>query len=72
MKGKITDSLKPPLTKRPSEVGCWKLNEMPESGECLRQKRQNSWISEVKQYEETIANEQSQIGKGECQTDEIS
>ena len=31
MKGKITDSLNPPLTKSPSEVGYWKLNEMPES-----------------------------------------
>ena len=38
MKDKITDSLKPPLTKRPSELGYWKLNEMPGSGECLKQK----------------------------------
>ena len=38
MKGKTTDSLKPPLTKSPSEVGYWKLNEIPGSGECLRQK----------------------------------
>ena len=30
----------------------------------------NSWISEVKQYEETIANEQS-YGRGEYQIDEI-
>ena len=37
MKGKTTYSLKPPLTKRPSEVGYWKLDEKPESGECLRQ-----------------------------------
>ena len=36
MKGKITYSLKPPLMKRPSEVGYWKLNEMLESSECLR------------------------------------
>ena len=35
MKGKLT----PPLTKRPSEVGFWKLNEMPRSGGCLRQKK---------------------------------
>ena len=32
MKGKITNSLKPPLTKRPFEVCCWTLNDMPESG----------------------------------------
>ena len=31
----------------------------------------NSWISEVKQYEETIANEQSQKRRGECQINEI-
>ena len=45
MKGKITYSLKPPLTKRPSEVGYWKLNEMPGSSECLRQKHKflNFW-----------------------------
>ena len=38
MKGKITNSLKPPLTKRAFEVGYWKLNEMPGSGGCLKQK----------------------------------
>ena len=45
MKDKITDSFKSPLTKRPSEVGYWKLNEMPGSNECLRQKHQflNFW-----------------------------
>ena len=45
MKGKITDSLKPPLTKKPSEVGYWKLNEMPGKSECLGQKHQflNFW-----------------------------
>ena len=45
MKGKITYCLKPLLTKRPSEVGYWKLNEMPGSSECLRQKHQflNFW-----------------------------
>ena len=31
----------------------------------------NSRISEVKQYEETMANEQSQNGRGEYQIDEI-
>ena len=40
MKGKITDSLKPPSTKSPSEVGYWKLNEIPGSSKCLRQKHQ--------------------------------
>ena len=45
MKGKKTDSLKPSLMKRSSEVGCWKLNELPGSGENLRQKHQllNFW-----------------------------
>ena len=38
MKGKITNSLRPPLTKRPSEVGYCELNEMLGSGGCLRQK----------------------------------
>ena len=37
MKGKITNSLNPPLTKRPSDVGYWELNEMPGRGVCLRQ-----------------------------------
>ena len=32
----------------------------------------NSWISEVKQYEETMANEQSQNGRGEYQIDEVT
>ena len=32
----------------------------------------NSWISEVKQYEETMANEQSQNEMGEYQIDEIT
>ena len=31
----------------------------------------DSWISELKQYEETMANEQSQNGRGEYQIDEI-
>ena len=45
MEGKITDSLKPPLTKRPSKVGYWKLNEMTGSSDCLIQKHQfvNFW-----------------------------
>ena len=45
MQGKVTDSLKPWLTKKTVEVGYWKLNEMSESGECLRQKHQflNFW-----------------------------
>ena len=37
MKGKATDSLKPPLTKRPSDVVYWELNEMSGSGGYLRQ-----------------------------------
>ena len=76
MKGKITNSLKPPLMKRPSEAGYWELNEMPGSGGCLRQKKTrkviNFWISEVKQYEETLANEQSQNGRGVYQIDKIA
>ena len=45
MKGKTTDSLKPSFAKRTSEVGYWKLNEMPGSSECLRQNHQflNFW-----------------------------
>ena len=38
MKGEITFSLKPPLTKRLSVVGYWKVNEMPGSNKGLRQK----------------------------------
>ena len=38
IKNKITESLKPPLMKRLSDIGYWKLNEMPGSSECLRQK----------------------------------
>ena len=71
MKSKTTDSLKPPLMKRPSEVGYWKLNEMPVSDECLRQKI-NSWISEVKQHQETMVNKQSQKGRRVYQIDEIT
>ena len=32
----------------------------------------NSWISDVKEYGETIANEQSQNGKGDYQITEIT
>ena len=39
MKDKITNSCMPSLTKRPSELGYWKMHEMPGSGECLRQKK---------------------------------
>ena len=68
MEGKIINSLKPPLTKRASEEGYCKLNEMPRSGGCLRQKKLigylrwviNFWISEVKQYEKTMTN----VGEG--------
>ena len=57
MKGKITDNLRPQLTKKPSEV--WDKNI-------------SSWISEVKLYQETVANEQSQNGRGEYQIDGIT
>ena len=45
------------------------LNEIPKSGET---KTSNSSISEVKGYKETMANEQSQSGRGEYQIDEIT
>ena len=32
----------------------------------------NSWISEIKHYEEAMANEQSQNGRGEYPIDEIT
>ena len=32
----------------------------------------NSWISAVKHYEQDMANEQSQNGRGEYQIDEIT
>ena len=35
MKGKLTNSLNLPLTKRPSEVAYGKLKEMQENGGCL-------------------------------------
>ena len=35
-------------------------------------KNNNSWIFEVKQYEETMANKQSQNGRAEYQIDEIT
>ena len=38
----------------------------------VRDKNINSWISDVKQNEENMANEQSQNGKGEYQIDEIT
>ena len=71
IKGKITDSLKPPLTKRLSEVSYWKLNEMPGSSECPKQKHQ--FLSFYgKKYEETMANEQSQNGRRDYQINEIT
>ena len=42
---------------------------MPESGECLRQKKK---ILEVKKYEETMTNEPSQNRRREYQIDEIT
>ena len=57
--------------ERTSEVSYWDLNEMSGSGVCLRLKIYSylSWfisflISEVKQYEETMTNEQSQNERG--------
>ena len=76
MEGKITDTLKPLLTKRSSEVGYWKLNEMPGRGECLRQKvsileKWEKWqmrklwkISKVKMGEESIKSVESHMQKG--------
>ena len=46
MKGKISNSLKPPLTKTPSEVGL-ELNEMPGIGACLRQKKLIGYLRSV-------------------------
>ena len=43
---------------------------MPESGECLRQKKKK--ILEVKKYEETMTNEPSQNRRREYQIDEIT
>ena len=44
MKIKINE-IKLPSTKRPSEVGYWKLNEIPGNGEWLKQNHQffNFW-----------------------------
>ena len=70
MKGKIIDSLKLPLTKRASDVRYWKLMRCQEVVS-VWEKIINSWISEVKQYEENMANEKSQNRRGECQIDEI-
>ena len=39
MKCKISNSLKPPLTKRPSEEGYWELNEMLQSDGCVKQQK---------------------------------
>ena len=45
---------------------------MTGSGEWKYNKNINSWISEVKQYEETMANKQSKNGRGEHQINEIT
>ena len=70
MKGKIIDSLKLPLTKMASDVRYWKLMRCQEVVS-VWEKTINSWISEVKQYEENMANEKSQNRRGERQIDEI-
>ena len=76
MKAKINYGLKPPLTKRPSEVGYWKLNEIQGSSECLTKKtsileflRQNImrklWQpSKAKMGEESIKAMKSHTQKG--------
>ena len=38
----------------------------------VQDKNINYWTSEVKQYEETMSNEQNQNGRGEYQCDEIT
>ena len=40
--------------------------------ESVCDKNISSWISEVKQYQETMVNDQSQKGIGEYQIDEIT
>ena len=70
MKDKITDSLKPPLMQRPSMVGYCKLNEMPGSGECLRQEHQfvNFWGKTIRaksKWERRVSNRWNHIRKRE-------
>ena len=70
MKDKITDSLKPPLMQRPSMVGYCKLNEMPGSGECLRQEHQfvNFWGKAIRaksKWERRVSNRWNHIRKRE-------
>ena len=69
MKGKITNSLKPPLTKRSFMVDYRELGKTSEWKRwCLGQKklidclRWVLWSSEIKQYEGTMTNEQRQNG----------
>ena len=70
MKDKITDSLKPPLMQRPSMVGYCKLNEMPGSGEYLRQEHQfvNFWGKTIRaksKWERRVSNRWNHIRKRE-------
>ena len=65
-KSEMTDSLKPQVTKRTFEEGS------SECSECNRDKNISYWISEVKQYEATVANEKSHHRKGKYQIDEIT
>ena len=70
MKDKITDSLKPPLMQRPSMVGYCKLNEMPGSGECLRQEHPfvNFWGKTIRaksKWERRVSNRWNHIRKRE-------
>ena len=71
MKGKITYRLKPPLTKKHFKVGTGNWMRCQEVVS-VWDKKINSWISKVKQYEGTMANEQSQNGRGQYQIDEIT
>ena len=70
MKAKISDSLKPPLTKGPPRYATGNWMRCQEVVSVWG--KSNSWISEVKQFEETKVNEQSQNGRGEYQIDEIT
>ena len=70
MKGKITDSLKPTLIKGLPRYATGNWMRCQEVVSVWR--KNNSWISEVKQFQETMVNEQSQNGRGEYQIDEIT
>ena len=71
MKGKLTNSLKPPLTKRPFAVGYQELYELTDWKLRVSETKKIYWLikvnlrsSEVKQYEKTMTNKQSQKENG--------